>query len=240
MADVDGAMLATSSGWTTPAGGGLHLVTNYEHDFLGAIAGTLGPVHAVDLGGSINIRSISETLYLDEEDEVRTAQGYVSGTLYGTTTLYNPISIAKHDEAGRVVEQIQATQGSGVTASRALDDPFAQSSYVRWMRQFYNDQSQLAKTRVYHDIPASGEGRANWNYNETHFTHDNLGRSDTVTTAGRTVTFTTFDPRGLPLTVSVGARSTSPRPTRPARGRTRPIPWTSTTTGSWTRSISAP
>ena len=72
--DVDHTLVSTPSGWTTPSGGGLHLVTDYTLDDRGRVTMTKGPVHAIDLSGtSTNVRSISTTLYKDDADEVRTA-----------------------------------------------------------------------------------------------------------------------------------------------------------------------
>ncbi len=46
--DVNTALMSgVPAGWTTPVGGGLHLVTDYQVDNLGRTTQTLGPVHAV-------------------------------------------------------------------------------------------------------------------------------------------------------------------------------------------------
>ncbi len=51
--DVDTAQVSDEpAGWETPTGGGLHLVTDFEHDDQGRITQTLGPVHTVDIGGT--------------------------------------------------------------------------------------------------------------------------------------------------------------------------------------------
>jgi hypothetical protein len=44
---------AVPSGWTTPSGGGLHLITDNEVDVYGRLTQELGPAHPVHLGGGI-------------------------------------------------------------------------------------------------------------------------------------------------------------------------------------------
>jgi len=87
-----------------------------------------------------------------------------------------------------------------------------QSSYVRWTKHIYNDQSQLIWTRVYHDIPASGEGQIRTHYTANRSGYDSLGRQTMAITPGDTMTNTTYDPRGLPLTVLLGAFFGLPEP----------------------------
>src|SRR5205085_328416 len=51
--DVDVAKVSDAPpGWTTPAGGGLHLITDYQHDNRGRIVESLGPKHVIDLDGT--------------------------------------------------------------------------------------------------------------------------------------------------------------------------------------------
>jgi RHS repeat-associated protein len=202
------------AGWVTPGGGGLHLITDYTLDDRGRVTLVKGPVHAAldDASATGNhsnsIRSITTTLYL--ENEVRTAQGYATGAGFTTYTLYNPISITKLDREGRAVEQIQATRGAGTppplstSGNLSPSDTFAQSSYVRWTKNFYDNRGQLRLTRVYYNIPTSGEGSTFSNFTQTAYLYDSMGRQATVTTPGGTQTTTTFDARDLPLTVSVG------------------------------------
>lgn len=209
--DVDGSQLTLPSGWSTPTGGGLHLITDYTVDDLGRATRTMGPVHAVDISGtSTNVRTVTWVNHLDDADEVRTAQGYASGTSFGTFTLVNPVAISKMDHAGRTVEQIVATRGTGVTSSGELDptvDTFAQSTYVRWSKNTYDNQWYLTKSRLYHNIPSSGSGVYYTNYYDTKFLYDNMGRQSQVTTPGGTITQTFYDTRGLATSVKVGAVS---------------------------------
>lgn len=208
--DVDGSQLTLPSGWSTPTGGGLHLITDYTVDDLGRATRTMGPVHAVDISGtSTNVRMVTWTVIKDDTDEMRTAQGYASGSSFGTFTLVNPVSITKLDQAGRAIERIMATRGSGVTSSGELSssDTFAQSTYVRWTKKTYSTPGYLAKIRLYHTIPTSGSGSYYTNYYDTNFLHDNMGRQSQVTTPGGTITQRLYEARGFTTSVKVGALS---------------------------------
>jgi RHS repeat-associated protein len=215
VADVDSSELGfTSSPWVTPSGGGAHLVTDYTLDERGRVTMVKGPEHPAlnnaTSSTSNTVRSVTTTLYKDDSDEVRSAQGYWDQTA-GNYTLYNPISITKLDQAGRVVEQIQATRGTGAPLSTPNDltanEIFDRAAYVRWTKNLYNNKSQLRFTRVYHLIPGAGDGTHATNYAQTSYTYDKLGRQASVTTPGGTITLTTYDARGLPLSVSTGVNS---------------------------------
>src|SRR5262249_55753812 len=43
--DVNTALVSAPAGWTTPSGGGLHLITDYQFDALGRPTQSLGPWH---------------------------------------------------------------------------------------------------------------------------------------------------------------------------------------------------
>jgi hypothetical protein len=54
------------TGWVTPSGGGLNLVTNYTVDSLGRVTQELGPSHSIDLSGASTIvRRANWTVYQD-------------------------------------------------------------------------------------------------------------------------------------------------------------------------------
>ena len=70
--DVDDAQLTLPSGWSTPSGGGLHLVTDYSYDEQGRQIQVLGPEHDVD---GVTVRTASWTVYQDADRETW-SQGY--------------------------------------------------------------------------------------------------------------------------------------------------------------------
>ncbi|MCA8991914.1 MAG: hypothetical protein KDA88_08040 [Planctomycetaceae bacterium] len=208
--DVDTSVVTNHpTGWSTPSGGGLNLVTDYESDDRGRITQELGPVHTVDIGGTATlVRTASWTVYDDANHTTRSAQGYATGSSSSYTyTLVNPVQITQRDGSGKVLAEIQATRAS--TSGRLLpSDTFAQSSYTRWKTYEYTDCCLLASERVYHTIPASGEGASGTNYDQTNYGYDLQKRRNRVVSPGGTITFTVFDVRSLVTAVYVGTDDT--------------------------------
>ena len=137
---------APPAGWTTPAGGGLNLITDYQVDSLGRTTQVLGPWHTIDIGGTATkIRAAAWTVYQDSTDsgaasEIWTAQGYAtlasssfgsssssgSGDMGGLDyafTLINPVSITRYDDDGRMTDEISAICGSTSGALSASSLP---------------------------------------------------------------------------------------------------------------------
>ena len=180
---------------------GLNLITDYESDEMGRTVKILGPEHNVN---GQTVRTIGWTVYLDDHREVRTAQGYRIGA--SNDTLVNPVSLQQMDESGRVIDQIQATRGSGVENSGELTaaDTFSQSSWTRWTHSKYGNDGRLESTDSYHKIPASGSGASGTNYDRTEFGYDSMGRQNKVTSPGQTISKTVFDSRSLVTETQVG------------------------------------
>ncbi len=217
--DVDHTQVSDEpSGWTTPAGGGLHLVSDFEHDDLGRQIQSLGPAHTIDISGSAtSIRRASWTVYDDQDREVRSASGYGSGAGHSTYTLVNPVSISKRDLTGRTTESIQATRAS--TGGKLLStDTFAQSAYVRWSTMSYDDDGNMEWSRDYHDIPSSGAGSSGTNYNQSNFAYSSGGEQIMSKTPGGTITRTVFDVRGNAEKVYVGTDDTGATESDPTNG----------------------
>ena len=221
--DVDATRLALPSGWSTPAGGGLHLLSDFQYDELGRVVQTLGPEHEID---GRTVRRAAWTVYKDLEHEVWTARGYQSepGNLgYGSYgpdddfTLVNPVTIRKFGSAGRVLEEIQAVRG-WTEGALSASDSFEQSDYVRWTTHRYDQHGRLVAVRAYHTIPSSGEGTAGANYDETTFGHDAMGRQNMLKSPGGTITRTVFDFQGNPVAVYVGTDDTGATDSDPTGG----------------------
>jgi YD repeat-containing protein len=203
IADVDVALVADApEGWTTPSGGGLHLVSDFEHDEQGRITQVLGPLH--NANGQL-VRTAAWAVYQDADHETWTARGYAAPETDGEGydyALVNPVSITKRDAGQRITEAIQAVR-STTLGRLSADDSLPQSSYVRWTTHAYQD-GQLLWTRIYHAIPAEGLGSRDANYDQTTFGYDSLGRQNMVKSPGGTITRTVFDARGLALRAYVG------------------------------------
>jgi RHS repeat-associated protein len=201
--DVDSS-IATDSPWTTPTGGGLHLVTDYEYDFLGRQILELGPSHMVDLSGvATSVRSANYTVYRDDLKQVWRAAGYATGSAgaYAHTTV-NPVSITIHDEAQRVTEVITASRSG--TGRLSSSDSFPQSSYLSWTVNHYNNKSQLGYTREYSSILSSGDGINGTHYVQTNYGYDWMGHLNRIQSPGGTITRRLFDNFGNLLEVWVG------------------------------------
>ena len=226
IADVNGSLLTLPTGWSTPAGDGLHLVTDYSYDSLGRLVETLGPEHnavvpSAEVTEAKAIRTANWTVYIPAADdasgdEVWSAQGFlnVSTSQY---TLVNPVSITIQDAAGRTIESIQAVRTS--TAGRLLStDSFPQSSYVGWNTTQYRGDGLVASTRAYHTIPAEGSGTSSANYNETSYGYDTLGRQNMQKTPGGTITRSVYDAQGRTVAVYVGTDDTNATDADPTGG----------------------
>ncbi|MDW8267040.1 MAG: hypothetical protein RMJ52_17095, partial [Gemmataceae bacterium] len=112
--DVDTTQTATfsnlPSGWTTPAGGGLHLTTTYEVDALGRVTKMVHPNGRTDY-----------LTYIDVSKEVRVYGGWDAGT--NTATL--PTQVVRADWANGYVETLTmsatpAVQGGRPTGTEAI------------------------------------------------------------------------------------------------------------------------
>ncbi len=107
--DVNTAIVSNEpAGWTTPAGGGLHLTSQYRPDDHGRITKVTDP------NGNI-----SYTVYKDTTYEVRTYRGWT-----GTTTT-GPIRVSRQDRAGSYSENFTmsatpATSGGEPTGAESV------------------------------------------------------------------------------------------------------------------------
>ncbi len=206
--DVDtGETTGVPVGWVTPSGGGLNLITDYEHDKRGRITQELGPTHTIDLDGvATEIRTATWLVYKSDSDEnqIWQAQGHATGTSPNYTyTLSNPVNISKTDKNGNTTERIQATRAS-TSGKLSPTDSFTQSSFVSWTTNQYTECCLLESMRAYHTIPLSGSGSSSTNYNQTNYGYDSMKRHNRTVTPGGTITFNVFDVRGNVIKIFVG------------------------------------
>ncbi|MFN6331093.1 MAG: RHS repeat-associated core domain-containing protein [Planctomyces sp.] len=196
-----------------------NLTSDFEVDNLGRTTQTLGPAHqAVIDGVAKTVRTASWTVYKDAISQTLSAGGFAEGTAPSYTfTLVNPVSITNVNKNGNVLEQIQATRAS-TSGKLQPSDTFAQSTYVRWTTNQYQQCCRLSSTRVYHLIPASGVGVEGTNYNTTSFGYDDMSRRNQVTSPGGTISFSVFDDRGLTTGLYVGTDDTGATQNDPTGG----------------------
>ncbi len=189
--DMNGSGLPSSKpSWTTPTGGGKHLVADFEYDDLGRPTRTLGAAHEVEVSGSAQtVRSATWNIYLingvSSDNEIRSASGYLNG---GTEVVVDPVTVQTQDKAGQLTEQIAVARGvsSPLTATENL------STTANWRRRTVttrNKKNQVESVTVYHDI-------ANNQSTQTKFAYDDMGRRSRVESPDGTVTRTIYDGRG--------------------------------------------
>lgn len=198
--DVDGTQLTLPNGWSTPPEGGLHLITDYEYDEMGRMTQSLGPEH--DVNGQ-TVRTASWMVYRDLQDETFSAQGYATGLPESYDyTLINPVQIRHTASNGLSTDSISAVrdydpENDTVESPGRLaeSDEFPQASWVRWSRSLSNRHEQQISQRVYHEIPASGDGTVGTNYDETAYGYDLMNRRNRTVSASGTITRQVFDVR---------------------------------------------
>ncbi|MEQ9410365.1 MAG: RHS repeat-associated core domain-containing protein [Fuerstiella sp.] len=209
------------SGWTTPSGGGLNLVTDFEHDDRGRPTQVLGPSHTIDISGTATtIRRAAWTIYTSDTSgsEVRIGNGYATGSAGSYSyMIVNPVHIAKADLASKPTERIQATRAS-TTGKLLPSDTFAQSSYTRWTTFQYTDCCHESSQRAYHTIPTTGAGSSGTNYDETKYVYDSMKRRNRTETPGGTITFDVFDVRSQVVETWVGTDDTGATSSDPSGG----------------------
>ena len=130
IADVDTTQVSDEpSGWSTPSGAGLHLVSDFEFDALGRGTQSLEPAHTVDLAGTATtVRRATWTVHRETDHEQWSGQGYATGSSPSYTyALINPVSITRTDDSGRTIAQIDATRGS-TSGKLVATDTFGQST----------------------------------------------------------------------------------------------------------------
>ena len=201
------------NGWTTPTGGGLHLVTDYTVDEQGRVTEQLGPEHEAILedGTADQVRRANFSVYQDDFETLGTFEQW-EGVGYkkadGSYMLINPVRILKLDAAGRPSDEIAAVRGSNVTSSGKLtaSDSFPQSSWVRWTHTVYANNTNPALRRVYHSIPTTegDPGQSGTNYAQTNYGYDRRNRLTRLQTPGCTITRRVLHPRGWVLATWVG------------------------------------
>jgi RHS repeat-associated protein len=197
-------------GWETPEGGGLNLVTDYEHDSRGRTTQALGPWHEIDLGGTATmIRPATWTVYRDDTRETWTGRGYARAHFHGgyDYTLLSPVEITRTNYNGQATARITAIRTFG-TGRLLYSTVFYQNSWCRWQSTLYDQYSRLVSQRLYHLIPTEGEGEPRTNYAQTEYGYDSRQRQIKVRSPEGTITRTVLSPKGWPLGTWVGTDDT--------------------------------
>ena len=192
--DADTSQLtAVPAGWQTPADGGQHIVTDYQYDAQDRVTQMLGPVHLAMVDDvQTSVRTANWTIHNDVANTTMSARGYAHGANMDQFTLVNPVQIAVRNPGDHVVAEISAVRA--VTNGKlSADDTFNQGDYVRWTTHNYDECCLRESTRVYHDIPATGDGDSGTHYNETKFGYDEAKNMNRTVSPSGTIRTSVFN-----------------------------------------------
>ncbi|HBJ87813.1 MAG TPA: hypothetical protein DDZ88_28935, partial [Verrucomicrobiales bacterium] len=210
------------SGWTTPSGGGLHLITDYENDAQGRWTLELGPEHPLDLRGSlVSARRARYRVHLDSRFQRWDADGYAVGN--GFRTL-GAARITQWNGSGQVMDEVSVS----VPEEDRIDaaDPMPQSRWTRWTRTIYDQAGLRLAVRRYVKIPSSDreldgqpvEGFAGVDYLQESLGYDSMLRVNRTVSPGGTIQRSVFDARALMLEGWVGTNDTGATDDDPTGG----------------------
>jgi YD repeat-containing protein len=187
------------SGWTTPTGGGLELITATQVDALGRAT------KATDPNGNVTYET-----YNDPNHETRVYRGWNSTTNLPT----GPTEDYRVDRPGSYVEALTMTATPHLTGG-VPDGTEAVSGLQTLARSYTNLAGQTVADDAYFNLSgvtystAAHVGTLNTNYYETAYGYDNRGRQNSTTTPTGTIYLTDFDGLDRPVDDKVGTSLTN-------------------------------
>ncbi len=184
------------SGWSTPSGGGLHLVTQCEVDSQGRTTKLTDP------NGNITY-----TVYNDANQEVRTYPGWNSTT--GMPT--GPTTITRQDDVHGYGEALSIVTAPHVTSGRPDGTETFTTSDIRSLsRSYTNSAGQVIYSDEYFDLTGvtystdADLGTEGANFYRTRYGYDAEGRQTTVQQPSGTINKTVEDGQGRMVSTWVG------------------------------------
>jgi RHS repeat-associated protein len=197
---VTGEFSNLPSGWSTPAGGGLNLVTTDQVDDLGRTVKETSP------NGNVTY-----TVYDDPNHEVRVYRGWNAAT--GMPS--GPTEVYRQDLPGSYIETLTMSATPHLT-NGVPDGTEAISNIQTLTRDYMNAAGQVVRTDDYFNLSgvnystakyigtqSVNNGTQNGNYYTTLFAYDDRGRLDRTVSPTGTSTRTIYD--GLDRVVSIWA-----------------------------------
>jgi RHS repeat-associated protein len=195
------------SGWSTPAGGGLNLVTTDQVDGLGR------SVAQTDPNGNVTY-----TVYDDVNHEVRAYPGWnaANGMPTGPTQVY------REDRPGSYTEMLSMSAAPHLT--NGVPDGTEPTSDVQTLsRSYTNAAGQVVRTDNYFELTGVTYSTAPYigtqndpadgvvgNYYTTQTAYDDRGREDRVQTPTGTIYRTVYDGLGRVVSTWVGTNDSPP------------------------------
>jgi RHS repeat-associated protein len=210
------------TGWTTPSGGGLHLITTYEVDTYGRTT------KMVDPGGNITY-----TVYNDSAREVRTYPGWTGSNTTGPiqiTRMYYPAAGAASGQQTAYTETLTLAATPTVSGGKPTGaESITAANLVSLTRNLLNDAGQVVETDAYFsfsgltygaehailqtsggspvDATASNDSSTG-SYHKSVYGYDSAGRQNYVMAPTGTITRTVYDQLGRVLSTWVGTDDT--------------------------------
>jgi hypothetical protein len=195
VADVNTALTSDEpTGWITPAGGGLHLITTLEVDFLGRDTKITDPLN-----------HITYMVYKDAAHETRTYAGWNTSTNKPTL----PIQVSREDRPGSYYETFTMSATPTVSGGRPTAQE-AVSSLQTLSRGYISAGGQLVENRNYFDFTgmtygtAPVLGLANVNFYLSQLGYDHRGRQNKTVSPTGTIQRTEYDGRNRVASTWVG------------------------------------
>jgi RHS repeat-associated protein len=186
------------SGWSTPTGGGLHLITQMQVDALGRTTKLTDPDG-----------NITYTVYDDVNHAFRTYAGWNSSTNLPT----GPTQVVRQDWTNSYTEMLTMTATPHLTGNLP-DGTEAIASVVTLERTYTDSAGQDVRSDAYFNLSgltyATTDyiGTVNTNYYTTLYGYDVDGRQDRVQSPTGTITRTVYDGQGRVVSSWVGTNDT--------------------------------
>ena len=182
------------SGWATPAGGGLHLVTTHEVDRLGRIT------KATDPNGNITF-----TVYDDVNHSTRTYVGWNTATLAPT----GPITVSRRDLSGTYTESLTYSAVPAVDAQGRPTGTEPITNMQSLTRSLTNAAGQVIAVDRYTNLDGltystATLGLEGVNYLRTRYAYNDQGQVERVQNPAGTITISTYDGLGRLTATYVG------------------------------------
>jgi RHS repeat-associated protein len=185
------------SGWATPTGGGLNLVTSYVVDNFGRATTTTSP------NGNVTY-----LVYDDLNQEVRVYQGWNSDT--GTPT--GPTQVFINHRALGYTESFTMAAVPHLTGG--VPDGTESISDLQTLERYYlNSAGQVTAADQYFNLAGltyttAVMGALNVNFYQTQYGYDHMGRQDKVVTPTGTITRIVYDSLSRLVSTWIGTNDT--------------------------------
>lgn len=187
------------TGWSTPSGGGLHLIKSFVVDGLGR------PTQITDPNGQITY-----AVYLDTNHELRIYTGWNTSTNAPT----GPTQDVREDRVNSYYETLTMSATPALDGNNHPTGGEAISNLQTLSRQYMNAAGQIIRKDDYFNLSgltysvATYIGTQNTNYYTTNFGYDDQGRKDRTQTPNGTIYRTVYDGLGRIVSTWIGTNDT--------------------------------